>query len=108
MALARVSANFGSVGAADAGKASGQVVVRIEVEPATATVTLEGARVSNPFSARFPKSDLSRQLRVRAEGHKEWAEWVVFDQDRRIVIRLEPVEPAAAPTPAPPAPPPRP
>jgi serine/threonine-protein kinase len=71
------------------------VALRIRTTPPEAELTLDGARLQNPFSGAFPKSALRRQLVARAPGYRTSSQWIALDRPQEIAVRLEPDRPAA-------------
>jgi serine/threonine-protein kinase len=71
------------------------VALRIRTTPPEAELTLDGARLQNPFSGAFPKSALRRKLVARAPGYRTSSQWIALDRPQEIAVRLEPDRPAA-------------
>lgn len=74
-----------------------QVEIRIDVTPELAVTTLDGMRITTPFSARFPRDRVARSLKVEAPGHVGQTRLIVFDRDHRLAVSLVP-EQSAPPT----------
>ncbi len=70
-----------------------QVEIRIDVAPELAVTTLDGMRITTPFSARFPRDRSARSLKVEAPGHVGQTTLIVFDRDHRLAVRLAPEQP---------------
>ncbi len=64
------------------------VRVTISVQPASAEVLLDDAKVTLPFDGTFPRSDRPHRVVARAPGYRGEAEWVTFDGDRAIDLKL--------------------
>lgn len=75
------------------------ISLTIEVEPADAIVTLDGAALPGlPFSGSVAASKVFHHLEARAEGYQSVRQLVTFAEDRKIKWVLEPLpKPAAAP-----------
>lgn len=59
--------------------------------PDTATVYLDGAKLpSNPFTGKFPVDKIGHRLEASAPEHRPLAQFVLFDKDARVELRLEP------------------
>lgn len=83
-------------GAASAG-AEEMVAIRLSVTPTTATVELDGMKVSSlPLAASFPKDTVGHRLVVQAEGYESDSRILMFERDVNLSIDLEKAQPAAA------------
>jgi hypothetical protein len=72
------------------------VQLSIHVKPASATVTLDGARlVSNPFQADVNADKRAHVLRASAPGYQPVEQVITFGNDSRIDIVLKPMPGAA-------------
>lgn len=81
----------------------------IEAHPATATITIDGQSVPNPYVAERPRDGVEHVLRVAAPGYKPEESRLRFDADLRMFSALSPLpygtstpSAAVAPTPVPP------
>jgi serine/threonine-protein kinase len=63
--------------------------VRIKTVPADAVVLLDEAKVSNPFDGKFARGDVKHRIVVKAPGYRTEAEWITFEADRDLEIKLE-------------------
>ena len=70
-------------------KAADQVEPPVSAAPENATITIDGTRVSNPFSGYFKMSKLNHPIIVTADGYKKYSEMVVFDEDKTLTYELE-------------------
>jgi serine/threonine-protein kinase len=67
-----------------------QVELSIQVEPRTALVMLDGARVSRvPFRAKVERGFSMHTLEVSAPGFEGHREMITYDRDVRVRVRLE-------------------
>jgi serine/threonine protein kinase len=68
--------------------------IRIEVEPASAEVTLDGSTLQMPFSAELARDGKLHYVEARAEGFEMQRFSMPFDRDRelKIVLKEEPRE----------------
>ncbi|HVJ20105.1 MAG TPA: serine/threonine-protein kinase [Polyangiaceae bacterium] len=95
------AARRASAAAAPVAEAPGTVRVLITAFPAHARVFIDGELTpSNPFSRHFPQDGSTKhKVVVEAPDHRSETREVVFAADSDLVITLEPVAPAKAPTP---------
>jgi serine/threonine-protein kinase len=71
----------------------------VAVSPEDATITLDGAELEgNPVKLDLEKSNGSRLLMVRAEGHEDYKEWIRLDADFSRTITLEEEAPEETPS----------
>jgi eukaryotic-like serine/threonine-protein kinase len=61
----------------------------IKTTPANAQLSIDDARVPNPFSGRFPRGDVRHRLVVKAAGYRTEAEWIIFDDNKAIDVTLQ-------------------
>lgn len=82
--------------------AAGQIEISIQVNPATAKVTLDGKPLDKiPFVGKFDRDNATHMIQAEAPGYTTRSRDVTFDRDRTIEMALAPQ--AAAPgTTAPP------
>jgi hypothetical protein len=67
-----------------------QVELSIQVEPRTALVMLDGARVSRvPFRAKVDRGFSMHTLEVSAPGFEGHREMITYDRDVRVRVKLE-------------------
>jgi eukaryotic-like serine/threonine-protein kinase len=66
------------------------ITLRLAVDPPTAAVTLDGARVAGT-ELSVAKDGASHQLRITAAGYLDYEEALRFDESQRIVVQLKPV-----------------
>lgn len=66
-----------------------QVKISVSAKPEAATITIDGATVSNPYTGSFVKSTANRAIVVSAPGHVSVSEMVVFDKDQALSYGLE-------------------
>lgn len=76
------------------------VALSISVSPADAVLTVDGARVSNPFSIQGRPDPLSHAIRAVAPGYVPLQRQVQFDRDLTMVLALSPVAPVTEAQPA--------
>jgi eukaryotic-like serine/threonine-protein kinase len=62
--------------------------ITLRTIPANAQVTLDDAKLQNPFEGSFPRSDARHRIEVKAPGYRTEAQWVTFDADRNLEIAL--------------------
>jgi serine/threonine protein kinase len=68
------------------------VRLAVEVSPREAQVLLDGVPLPGmPFSGTFQKSGALHRLEASADGYQAAKQFVTFDQDRRLEIRLQPL-----------------
>jgi len=84
--------------------------VKISVAPASATVLLDDTKLTTPFDGSFQRGDVRHHLVVSAPGYRTEGQWVTFDADRAIEVKLargsgstdrKPPRPAPQPQPQP-------
>ena len=76
--------------AAESTRNESQVDLVIQVEPRTALVLLDGARVARvPFRARVERGLSMHTLEVSAPGYEGHREMITYDRDVRVRVRLE-------------------
>jgi hypothetical protein len=77
--------------APDAGQTAPDTVeVRIAVEPPEARISIDDYVMDgNPFTGRFPRSNVAHKVRAEVRGYRTWAGILVFDQDRSLDLTLE-------------------
>ena len=67
------------------------VELKVTVIPETATVYLDGAKLpSNPFTGKFPVDKIGHRLEATAPDHRPLAQFVLFEKDAQVELRLEP------------------
>jgi serine/threonine-protein kinase len=76
-------------------EASRSVSISIEARPATASIWLDGALISNPYSAERARDGEIHRLRVAAPGFVEEQSELRFDTDVRMSRSLTPVSASA-------------
>jgi hypothetical protein len=69
--------------------AAPSTTLSIKTVPADAQLLIDDAKVSNPFSGKFPKGDVRHRLVVKAAGFRTESDWITFDADRELVVKLE-------------------
>jgi hypothetical protein len=67
------------------------VNLSINVSPAEAVLTVDGARVPNPFMAQKRSDQISHQLAVEAPGYVPLKREVRFDRDLTVFLALAPM-----------------
>jgi hypothetical protein len=73
------------------------IVLKISAVPKEAVITIDGAKVSNPYTGKFIKNQANRAIVVSAAGYMSKSEMVVFDKDLTLKYELEKLpEPAPA------------
>lgn len=81
--------------------APSSATVRIEVEPHSAQLTLDGRTLStNPTSERLPLDGQTHTLRAEAPQHTSWQTEFVLTADKVIRHSLSPIAPVASAGPA--------
>lgn len=104
------SAQSAAPDSAPAAPASGPAVVpaapavatielKVDVQPADATVYLDDAKLSAPYTMKAPADGFGHKLRVEAPGFETDSRMVVFDKDVHVEVKLaatKTAEPAAA------------
>ena len=81
---------------------SSSIALTVEVTPADATVSLDGARLpTNPFQTRMPRDGLAHKLRSVAAGYVDDERIVVFDRDSTVEVALVPKRGVRPPQPPP-------
>jgi len=71
------------------------VALSISVSPADAVLTVDGARVSNPFLIEGRSDPLSHEIRAVAPGYVPLQRQVQFNRDLTMVLALSPIVPTA-------------
>lgn len=67
------------------------VELNVTVFPENATVYLDGAKLpSNPFTGKFPVDKIGHRLEASAPEHRPLAQFVLFEKDSKVELRLEP------------------
>jgi hypothetical protein len=67
------------------------VALSISVSPGNAVLTVDGERVSNPFSLAGRPDPLSHEIRAVAPGYVPLQRQVQFDRDLTMVLALSPI-----------------
>jgi hypothetical protein len=75
----------------DRAPAIATIALSISVSPADAVLTVDGARVSNPFSIEGRPDPLSHEIRAVAPGYVPLRRQVQFDRDLTMVLSLSPI-----------------
>jgi eukaryotic-like serine/threonine-protein kinase len=71
-------------------RASEMMELRIETDPSSAKLYLDGARLpANPFSAKFPADGTGHRIRAEAAGYTPQSKIVIFDKDITLKLDLE-------------------
>jgi serine/threonine protein kinase len=65
------------------------IALRVIVDPPQARVSLDGVPLSLPFQGAFAKDDANHRIEASSEGHRPLKQFVAFDADRELVLRLE-------------------
>ncbi len=65
------------------------ITVRVIVDPPQARVSLDGVPLSLPFQGAFAKDDANHRVEASAEGFRPLKQFVAFDGDRELLLRLE-------------------
>ncbi len=79
--------------------AAPMVTVSVSVSPADARLTLDGASVTNPFTAQRPSDKQFHNLAAEAPGYMPLRRTVQFERDLTVVLALAPLPQVAAPQP---------
>jgi hypothetical protein len=66
--------------------------IRVGVEPASATVTLDGSQLEMPFSAELTRDGKLHDVEASADGYVTQKFSLPFDRDRELDIVLEPAK----------------
>ncbi|MBN2528357.1 MAG: serine/threonine protein kinase [Deltaproteobacteria bacterium] len=66
-----------------------QVQLKVHATPESATITIDGAAVGNPYAGAFVKSDVNRSIVVAAPGYKAISEMLIFDKDLSLSYELK-------------------
>jgi hypothetical protein len=74
-----------------------RVHVQIRTEPASATLSIDGRRVDNPYTTELEAAAGDHTLLASAVGHEPRRETVRFDTDVDLTLTLTPSAPPAAP-----------
>jgi serine/threonine-protein kinase len=77
------------------------VSVRIQARPDSATISVDGSTVGNPYAESQPYDRQVHVVRITAPGFEPEETRVRFDTDVRIVTALAPLAPLALPVPEP-------
>jgi eukaryotic-like serine/threonine-protein kinase len=64
------------------------VLLQINVEPPTASVTVDGAAVSVPFSGQFRKDASLHMVEATADGYRPLKQLVKFERDQTLALAL--------------------
>jgi serine/threonine protein kinase len=79
----------GAAAASAAAEAPGNIDVVLRYSPASATATLDGARIDeNPFHGRFPRDGSAHHVEVQAEGFRAERRVFSFDRNHELLIDL--------------------
>jgi len=70
-----------------------QVTLSLVAKPASAVITIDGAKVENPYEGSFVKSNVNRSITVSAPGYATVSEMVAFDKDISMTYELSREEP---------------
>ncbi|MET0283845.1 MAG: serine/threonine-protein kinase [Polyangiales bacterium] len=65
------------------------IELRVIVDPPQARVTLDGVPLSLPFQGAFAKDDANHRIEASADGFRALKQFVPFDQDRALMLKLE-------------------
>ncbi|HEX5658383.1 MAG TPA: serine/threonine-protein kinase [Polyangiales bacterium] len=65
------------------------IALSVIVDPPQARVSLDGVPLSLPFQGAFTKDDANHRLEASAEGFRPLKQFVAFDQDRELTLRLD-------------------
>ena len=63
--------------------------VTIKAAPPDAQISLDGAKVPNPFDGNFQRNDVRHEIVVKAPGHRSESQWVTFEADRTVEVTLQ-------------------
>lgn len=66
-----------------------EIKVRIQADPATARLTLDGASIANPFDATIRRDGMLHEVEARAAGFRAEKRKVAFDRDLGLDLKLE-------------------
>jgi eukaryotic-like serine/threonine-protein kinase len=77
--------------------------LKIQVTPPDATVYLDDAKLSPPYSMKAPADGFGHKLRIEAPGYATETRMLVFDKDVHLDLALAPEKQAEAPAAAQPA-----
>jgi hypothetical protein len=64
------------------------VRLRIRTEPETASLSMDGTRIANPFDSSVNRARGDHRIVATAEGYEAQTQTVAFDRDRTVTIRL--------------------
>ena len=73
-----------------ANKTIPQITLSIAAKPESASITIDGASVGNPYTGSFVKTNVNRSIRVSAPGYSSVSEMVVFNKDINLNYDLKP------------------
>jgi eukaryotic-like serine/threonine-protein kinase len=65
------------------------IALHVMIDPPQARVSLDGVPLSLPFEGAFTKDDANHRIDASADGYRPLKQFVAFDQDRSLVLRLE-------------------
>ena len=73
------------------------IELALEASPPSARLSIDSvALATNPFVGRFRRDEITHRVDAVADGFQNASVFVVFDQDRRIELRLEPAAPVSS------------
>ena len=78
-------------------QAAATIEVKIQVTPADATVFLDDAKLTAPYSMKAPADGFGHKLRIEAPGYTTESRMLVFDKDVHLDVALAPEKHADAP-----------
>ena len=67
---------------------SQQVTLSVHVQPETASISIDGATVENPYNGKFLKNDVNRLIVITAPGYVGVSEIVTFNRDMKLSYEL--------------------
>jgi hypothetical protein len=70
--------------------------VYVRIEPETATLSVDGQPVANPWDVDLPVSTTPRRIEARAPGHDTWTTEVSLQYAQRVTHRLRALDGAAS------------
>jgi serine/threonine protein kinase len=73
------------------------IEVKVQVSPADATVYLDDAKLTAPYSMKAPADGFGHKLRIEAPGYATESRMLVFDKDVNVDVALAPEKHAEAP-----------
>jgi serine/threonine-protein kinase len=65
------------------------VALQVIVDPPQARVSLDGVPLSLPFQGSFGKDGALHRVEASADGYRALKQFVAFDRDRELMLRLE-------------------